>query len=264
MTKLRWPCGCTFPIVGTEDKDNVKNVKSGDKLPLGIKLDIYANDFPLKCRATWELIHTGRTKGVFQLEGNLGRQWSHELKPDNIEDMGALGALLRPGCLRAMSQLEGEEKPKSMTKRYCDRKNLLESVVYIHPSLQPILQKTQGVLVFQEQAMRLAVDLAGFNKQEADVLRKAIGKKKPEIMAALKGSFLDGCKNTGIVSKEISEEIFGWIQESQRYSFNKSHADAYGKNGYWSAFCKAHFITQFYCSWLNGAGWKGDKRYEET
>ena len=261
MTMVRWPCGCELPIAGTESKDDVINVDFDSELPLNIKLDIY--NINLKCEATWNMFAGGQTKGIFQLESQLGRKWSKALKPNSIEDLGALGALLRPGCLRAMSQLENETKPKSMTERYCDRKHGLEDVVYVHPILQPILQKTQGVLVFQEQAMKLAVSIAGFNEQEADILRKAIGKKKPEIMASVKKNFLDKAEKTGIVSVPIAEEIFGWIQESQRYSFNKSHADAYGKNGYWSAFCKTHFKIQFYCSWLRGAVWK-TKQYDEV
>lgn len=257
MTLVQWPCGCTLPIVGTEGSTDVINVEFGEALPKNISLDIYKID--RDCRATWELISSGRTKGVFQLETALGRQWSKKLKPQNIEDMGAVGALLRPGCLRAMSG----NPPKSMTQRYCDRRHHLEEVVFADPVLKPILAKTQGVLVFQEQAMKIAVAVAGFDEQEADVLRKAIGKKKPEIMAEIKKGFIDGAKKAGIIDTELAEEVFGWIQESQRYSFNKSHADAYGLDGYWSAFCKTHFPLQFYCSWLRGASWKADKKQEE-
>ena len=88
--------------------------------------------------------------------------------------------------------------------------------------------------------MQIAQVLAGFNLQEADVLRKAIGKKKADIMSKVKKSFMEGASKTNIVNKEEAEEIFSWIQESQRYSFNKSHAVSYAKNAYWSAYCKAH------------------------
>ncbi len=151
---------------------------------------------------------------------------------------------------------------KSMTQHYKDRKHRLEDVEYLDKSLEPILGSTYGVLVFQEQSMKIAITLAGFNLQEADVLRKAIGKKKADIMAQVKKGFLTGCEEVAMVSKEQAEEIFSWIQESQRYSFNKSHAISYGEGGYWTAYLKAHFPAQFYCSYLHGAQWKQDTAEE--
>ena len=106
----------------------------------------------LECPATWKLFHEGATKGVFQLESQLGKEWSKRLKPNSIEDLAALVSLIRPGCLRAVSG----NPPKSMTQRYVDRKAGLESVEYFHESLEPILNKTYGVLVYQEQAMQIA------------------------------------------------------------------------------------------------------------
>lgn len=261
MSVVRWPCGCTVPIENPDYPQDIVDVDFFGPKPLGIKLDIY--NINLKCEKVWDMLSDGKSRGVFQLESNLGRKWSKELKPRSVEEMGALGALLRPGCLHATSQMEGEKEGKSMTQRYCDRKHGLEDIIYIHPLLQPILEKTQGVLVFQEQAMKLAVALAGFNKQEADILRKAIGKKDAEIMAQVKENFLTKAKAAGLVPMDIAEQVFAWIQESQRYSFNKSHADAYAKNGYWSAWCKTHAPLQFYCSWLRGAAWKADKQQEE-
>ena len=230
MTKVKWPCGCELPVKHALGADMVVNVNFGDTLPKGIELDVYSMN--LKCEATWDMICSGRTKGVFQLESALGRQWAKKLEPRNIQELGALGALIRPGCLRAMSG----NPPKSMTQRYCDRKHGVEEISYPHESLEPILKNTQGVLTFQEQAMKIAVVLAGFDAQQADILRKAIGKKNAAVMHDLKQSFLDGAKDTGIIGESLAEEVFGWIQESQRYSFNKSHADAYALNGYWSAF----------------------------
>ena len=219
-------------------------------------LDFY--NINLRCQKTWSIFSEGKTKGVFQLESNLGRAWSKRVKPTNLEELSALIALIRPGCLKAMSG----DPPKSMTQRYVDRKLGLEPVTYFHSSLEPILGPTYGVLVYQEQAMQIAQVLAGFNLQDADVLRKAIGKKKADIMAKVKKSFLEGANKTGIVTKEESEEIFSWIQESQRYSFNKSHAVSYAKNAYWSAYCKAHYPHQFFCSYLRGSEWKQDSHEE--
>jgi len=196
------------------------------------------------CEATWNLFKEGKTKGVFQLESNLGKSWSKKLKPTNIEELAALIALIRPGCLKAISD------GKSMTQRYVDRKRGIEEVSYIDPALEEILKPTYGVLVYQEQSMRIAQQIAGFNLQEADMLRKAIGKKKADLMAQVKGSFLEGAESKSIVTVPVAEEIFSWIEKSSRYSFNKSHAVAYAVCSYWSAYYKAHYTNEFFLSYL--------------
>ena len=162
---------------------------------------------------TWALYKEGLTKGVFQLESNLGRAWSKRLAPENLEELAALIALIRPGCLKAV--IDG----KSMTQRFVDRKHKKEEVTYLHESLEDILKPTYGVLVYQEQAMRIAVKLAGFNEMEADSLRKAIGKKKADLMAKIRGEFVSGCAEVGLVDEDTAKEIFGWIEKSSRYSF---------------------------------------------
>jgi DNA polymerase-3 subunit alpha len=132
------------------------------------------------CPKTWELFKEGKTKGVFQLESNLGRSWSKKVSPCNMEELSALIALIRPGCLKAISN------GKSMTQHYVDRKHGIDEVEYLHESLESILGNTYGVLVYQEQSMMIAQQIAGFNLQEADILRKAIGKKKAGLMAKVK------------------------------------------------------------------------------
>jgi DNA polymerase-3 subunit alpha len=164
---------------------------------------------------TWQLFADGRTKGVFQLESNLGKNWSKKVAPNNIEELSALIAIIRPGTLKAF--VDG----KSMTQHYVDRKHGREDVTYLHPILEDILKPTYGVLVYQEQSMRIAEKVAGFNLQEADVLRKAIGKKRADLMNEVKKSFIAGAERVGIVTKEEAEEIFGWIEKSSRYAFNK-------------------------------------------
>jgi DNA polymerase III alpha subunit len=213
-------------------------------------------DTSYDCRKTWSLICEGRTKGVFQLESQLGRSWAKRLKPRNIEELAALSALLRPGCLKAI--VDG----KSMTQHYVDRKNGNEESTYLDESLKSILEPTYGVLVYQEQSMRIAQEIAGFNLEQADDLRKAIGKKKADLMAEVKKTFLRGCEDVSIVSKEIAEEIFSWIEKSNRYAFNKSHAVSYAVCGYWSAYCKAHFPLHFYCSYLYHSHGKQDQQQE--
>lgn len=205
---------------------------------------------------TWQLFAEGKTKGVFQLESNLGKSWSKKLAPNNIEELSALIAIIRPGCLKAY--VDG----KSMTQHFIDRKHGREEVTYLHESLEEILAPTYGVLVYQEQSMRIAQKIAGFDLQEADELRKAIGKKKADLMAKVKKKFIAGAKKVKIVSKEEAEEIFGWIQASSRYAFNKSHSISYAVCSYWSAYQKAHNPIEFFLSYLYFSNEKQDPQRE--
>jgi len=236
---FKFGCGCTFPM------------ENGN-----IQFDPNMEIIPLDCKLTWELISRGDTKGIFQLDSNLGRSLSKQLEPQNIEHLAALGAIMRPGCMDSILD------DKSITNHYIDRKNEEEPVEYFHPALEPILKDTFGMLVFQEQSMKIAQELAGFNLEDADVLRKAIGKKQPEVMATLKVQFAKGCKKVGILKTNEAEEIFGWIEKSQRYSFNKSHAVSYAINGYLSAYTKAHFPKEFFTAYLTYAQEK-PKPHEE-
>ena len=205
---------------------------------------------------TWQLFADGKTKGIFQLESNLGKSWSKKLAPSNIEELSALIAIIRPGCLKAY--VDG----KSMTQHFIDRKHGREEVTYLHEALEEILAPTYGVLVYQEQSMRIAQKIAGFDLQEADELRKAIGKKKADLMAKVKKKFIAGAKKTKIVTKEEAEEIFGWIQASSRYAFNKSHSISYAVCSYWSAYQKAHSPEEFFLAYLYYANEKQDPHQE--
>lgn len=246
-------CNCAFEVNLEEVERRGKSLDWYIKNQLIPPINLDINNISLECPLVWKMLGRGQTKGVFQLESSLGKQWTKKLKPTCIEHLAALGALLRPGCLRAT-----DEKGISMTEHYCLRKNNLEEVDCYHPALEPILSKTYGVLTYQEQAMAIAQAVAGFNLQEADVLRKAIGKKLPEEMAKCKRMFLEGAEKVKILTKEQAEEVFSWIEKSQRYSFNKSHAVSYAIDGYWSAFCKAHFPVQFFTSYLYYAKDKQD------
>jgi DNA polymerase-3 subunit alpha len=179
-----------------------------------------------------------------------------KLKPSNIEELAALISIMRPGCLEAIRD------GKSVSNHYIDKKNGEEAVDYFHESLEPILKTTYGEMVYQEQAMEIARVVAGFNLQEADMLRKAIGKKKPEEMAKLKKTFVNGCEKMAILKSKEAEEIFNWIEKSQRYSFNKSHAVSYAMNCYLSAYAKAHFPRVFFASYLRFAKDKVDPQAE--
>lgn len=243
MKYFTYSCGCKFPL------------EEGSELTQ-INFDPTIENLNLECSKTWDLIGEGNTKGCFQLESRLGRSIASKLKPENIEQLSALISILRPGCLEAVRD------GKSVTNHYIDKKNHLESVDYFHPVLEPILNTTYGEMVYQEQAMEITRVVAGFDLQEADMLRKAIGKKKPEEMAKVKKKFIDGSAKLGIVNTEEAEEIFGWIEKSQRYSFNKSHAISYAINAYLSAYAKAHFPRVFFASYLRFAKDKIDPQQE--
>lgn len=229
-----FPCGCTFPL----DKNG----------KIIFKPDV--ETIPKDCSATWDLICNGHTKGIFQLEkqGNNAKR----VQPRNIEELSDLIAIIRPGCTESFI------KGKSLTQHYIDRKHGREDVEYLHPALEPILASTQGILVYQEQAMAIAKDLAGFSLQEADTLRKAIGKKNVELMAKIKKEFISKAIDHGTLNAEEAAEVFSWIEASQRYSFNKSHSYAYATNGYLTAYCKAHFPHEFFTSYLKHAIGKPD------
>jgi DNA polymerase III subunit alpha len=240
----QFECGCKFPVLETDDE-----------FP---HIDFIADieHISLECAKTWDLISEGNTKGCFQLESRLGQSISKKLKPSNIEQLSALISILRPGCLEAF------RNGKSVTNHYIDKKNGAESVDYYHDSLKDILNSTYGEMIYQEQAMQITQKIAGFDLQEADMLRKAIGKKKPEEMAKVKKKFLSGCEKLSAVNHEQAIEIFTWIEKSQRYSFNKSHAISYAMNAYLSAYAKAHFPKIFFASYLRFAKDKIDPQQE--
>lgn len=245
MSKVfAFDCGCQFKVLND----------SSDVPKIDFSADI--EQINLDCRRTWDLISDGNTKGCFQLESRLGQMMAKKLKPENIEQLSGLIAILRPGCLESIRD------GKSITNHYIDKKNGLESVDFFHPALEPSLKTTYGEMIYQEESMQIAHDIAGFDLQEADMLRKAIGKKKPEEMAKIKKKFLEGAKKQNIVTDKQAEEIFGWIEKSQRYSFNKSHSISYAMNAYLSAYTKAHFPRIFFASYLKFAKDKIDPQQE--
>lgn len=237
-------CGCKFKIL-----------KRTDQFPL-LEFDPQLSNISLACSRTWELISSGNTKGCFQLESRLGQMMAKKLKPSNIQELSGLISILRPGCLEAYRD------GKSVSNHYIDKKNGLESIDYFHPSLEPILKDTYSEMIYQEQAMSIAKSLAGFDLQEADELRKAIGKKQADKMSKLKSKFIKGCVDTGEINQNEAEQIFGWIEKSQRYLFNASHSISYAMNAYLSAYTKAHFPRIFFASYLRFAKDKVDPQQE--
>lgn len=171
---------------------------------------------PLDDSKVWDLIGEGNTKGVFQFESRLGRSWCKKIKPRNIEQLAATSSLLRPGCLRAMS--EG----KSMTQHYSDRKNGLEEAKSLHPLLDPILKDTHFVLIYQEQTMSVGREIAGFDGEQTHKLMKSCGKKDAALMASLRSSFVAGCISHSGISEKHANEIYDNIESANRYAFNRS------------------------------------------
>lgn len=220
-------CGCSFETI--------------DGRPV-----FYPEEVP-DCERTWDLFCEGRTKGVFQVESNLGRHWLKLIKPRNISELSDVIALVRPGTLEAMLD------EKNMIQHYADRKSGKDPVPNYHPVFDEIVKKTYGVIVYQEQAIAISEKLAGFSKSEADTLRKNIGKKLPEEMAKSKKLFIEKAKTFGVINEEQAQEIFSWIEKSARYSFNKSHSISYAIDSYMNGYAKAHFPRALLCARLGRA-----------
>jgi DNA polymerase-3 subunit alpha len=215
------------------------------------------------CPATWDLINSGFTRGIFQLEGSLGKKYSKELKPRNIDELSDVISLIRPGCLEAKFR-EKEDKPGkywSITDTYAEVKNGRLEPTYPHPVLEPIFAPTCSVPVYQEQIMRICTDFAGFSLEDADKMRKAVGKKKKELMESLKAQFVEGALVKGH-DKEGAEQVFGWISDFSGYGFNKSHGVSYAYIGYQTAYAKRHFPLEYFKAKLTHSEDKQDTKDE--
>jgi len=210
---------------------------------------------PMNDKRTWDLICSGHTKGVFQLETHLGKHWCKEAKPRNIEELADVISIIRPGTLKAI------EDGKSMTQRYVDRKHGTEETRSLYKPIDNVITKTYNIIIYQEQAMQIAQVMAGFTESQADTLRKAIGKKKADLMRQVKGEFIEGCLKENH-TQEDADRIFDIIEKSNRYSFNKSHAVSYALMAYWSAYLKANNKLEFYLHWLSNAKEKIDPNQE--
>lgn len=201
---FEFECGCKWPIIEKNSDPEI--------LP---KLDIDPENLP-DCYLTWKMIGRGDTKGVFQLESRLGQTWAKKLRPENMEHMSALGALLRPGALQ-----NRDENGVSTTEHYCLRKNKEEFASSIHDVVDKVLEPTENLLVYQEQSMLLGKYISGFDLKNVDRLRKCIGKKDMKEMHEVKKLFLEGAKVTDAVPYEMAEMLWSWIEKSGRYAFNK-------------------------------------------
>ncbi len=203
------------------------------------------DNLPLDDPEVYAMLRRGETTGVFQLESPGMRTLLRILAPDRFEDLMAVVSLYRPGPL-------GE----GMHVEYAERKQGRKPVSYLHPDLKAILEETYGIIVYQEQAMRIAMELAGYSAAEADSLRKAMGKKIPEAMAAQRERFVRGCVEWGY-PEALAEKLFEAIEHFAGYGFNKSHACGYALLAYQTAWLKSHYPVEYMAAVLTSV--KGDK-----
>lgn len=201
----------------------------------GEKIDL--NKLDEKDKKTFELLQKGETIGVFQLESQGMRRYLKELKPTDMEDIIAMLSLFRPG-------------PLQFIPNYIARKHGKEKIHYPHPKLEPILKKTYGIIVYQEQLLELAKTLAGFTLGEADILRKAIGKKIRSLLEEQKTKLIQGMIKNGIDQK-TAEKIWSFIEPFAEYGFNRSHSASYAQIAFRTAYLKAHYPLEFMTALLN-------------
>ncbi len=192
---------------------------------------------PLDDRKTFELLSHGDTTGVFQFESAGMKRYIKDLKPNRFEDLIAMGALYRPG-------------PMQWIGDYIDRKHGRKEIKYLHPTMRAALEQTYGILVYQEQVMQISKEMCGFTGGQADTLRKAIGKKKPEVMAAMKKDFIEGAIKTSKVDRKVVEDFWASLEAFAAYCFPKAHAACYATISYWTAYLKAYYPAEFMAALL--------------
>ncbi|HJY63749.1 MAG TPA: DNA polymerase III subunit alpha [Ignavibacteria bacterium] len=201
----------------------------------GIKINV--DEIPLDDEKTYELFSNGLTIGVFQFSKPKMREYLTKLKPKNINDLAAMNALYRPG-------------PMDLIPEFIDRKSGKKEISYLHPSMEPVLNETNGVIVYQEQVMQLVRVIAGYSLAEADLVRRAMGKKDEKMMKAQEEEFITRAVKNGY-NRKTAKEIFKLILKFADYGFNKSHSVAYSILAYQTAYLKTHFPIEFMTSQLN-------------
>ena len=213
-------------------------------------VDLKLVDIPLDDDKTFDLLSKGDTVGVFQLEGSGMTRHIQELKPSSLMDVAAMIALYRPG-------------PMEQIEKFISAKHGREAPQPIHEDLTEILAETYGVIVYQDQVLLIFRRFAGYSLGEADIVRKAMGKKIPEIMAKEQDKFVDGALGQGY-SREVAEAVFGLIEPFAGYAFNKAHAVSYGLISYWTAYLKANYPSEFIVCLLNAYSANSDKVFSSV
>ena len=199
-------------------------------------IDIDLDKIPLDDPKTFQIFSEGETTAVFQFESPGMREYLKKLKPQSVDDLIAMNALYRPG-------------PMEMIDDFIQRKHGLKNIEYLHPTLEPILKETYGIIVYQEQVMRIASAMAGFTMGGADLLRRAMGKKNAELMAKQRQKFIQGAKEKG-VPENTADQVFTLMDKFAGYGFNKSHAAGYSLVAYQTAYFKAHYPAEFMAATL--------------
>ncbi|MFN9113132.1 MAG: DNA polymerase III subunit alpha, partial [Bacteroidota bacterium] len=231
FTKIEYVGGIKFDFLGLRTLTILDETFKLIKKRHGVSLDF--SNISTEDEETFKLFQSGNLDGIFQFDGAGIRDIVLQLKPDKLDDLIVLNALYRPGPIKNIPS-------------YIKRKHKEEDVFYLHPLTENILDKTYGIMVYQEQVMDIAKVCAGYTAGEADLLRRAMGKKKPEEMIAQKDKFLIGCKKNDIPS-DISEELFDLMSEFSGYGFNKSHSAPYALIAYVCGYLKAHYPREFLC-----------------
>ncbi|HYD35604.1 MAG TPA: DNA polymerase III subunit alpha [Vitreimonas sp.] len=224
-----------FDFLGLRNLSIIQRALQLIKATKNIDLDL--DSLPLDDANTYELLSSGETMGVFQLESAGMRRVARSLRPNQFSDITAMVALYRPGPMDLIPKfIEGKHKP--------------ESVVYPHPSLEPVLKETYGIMVYQEQILQIANLMAGYSLGEADILRRAIGKKKKKLLDENKKRFIEQSVEKGY-TKEVASQVWGFIEAFANYGFNKAHAASYAMISYQTAYLKANYTIEYMTALLS-------------
>lgn len=207
--------------------------------------DFDLGKIPVDDPATFALLNSGEVTGVFQIDGGM-KSWCRSFDFRSINDIIALNALYRPG-------------PMQFIPDYIDRKKGIKKVEYVHPLLEEVCAETYGIIVYQEQVQRAANVLAGYSLGQADLLRRAMGKKDAEKMAKERVVFVEGCEKVNAIPAKQANAIFDFLEKFAQYGFNKSHSAAYGLISYQTAYLKAHFPVEFMCGLMSADADSTDK-----
>lgn len=223
----------TLTIIDWALKSINSKLKAKGQEPINLGL------LSLDDQITYKLLQSGKTSAIFQFESRISRDLMKRFKPDCFSDIVAMSSIIRPGVLQS-----------GMLDEIVDRKQGRSRITYLHPKLEPILRPTYGVAIYQEQVMQLAQSLAGYSLGSADLLRRAMGKKKPEEMAMQRAVFIEGAVKNG-VDKHAANVIFDLMEKFAGYGFNKSHSTAYALISYQTAWLKAHYPAEFMAAVLS-------------
>jgi DNA polymerase-3 subunit alpha len=217
-------------FLGLSNLTIINNALRIIKKSYGVEIEL--SKMPLDDAKAYELLQRGDTTGVFQLESAGMKRYLRDLKPTEFDDIIAMVALYRPG-------------PMQFIDSFIKRKHGEEKITYLHPGMENSLKNTYGILVYQEQFMQISKEWCGFTGGQADTLRKAVGKKKIDLMRKVKVEFVEGAIKHGGATKEVAELFWDQLEEFANYCFNKSHAACYGLISYWTAYLKAHYPDAF-------------------